>query len=424
MKRTLICVLLASALLVSKASAEDSSRAHPWPDSTPLTKQNLVFAIDGGALVRVDVLGQRLFRIRHSKTGKWTESALNRYGVFANRFPEVTFQQTKTNGTFALATKEAKLTISGKDGAIVLASADGKVLTRQAAPLYATNGGFEVPFSLTREDRLYGLGDVSRENIMRRGGVYEFWVRNVKAYIPVPVVLSNRGWGLLMNTTWRNKIDVGKSDPNQIVWSAARSNLDYYLFCGPDYRSLLDTYTSFSGRPALLPIWGYGFTYVCNENIDAFHMMNEALTFRREGMPCDVIGLEPGWMSKHYDFSIDKKWHPERFAIPKWASKGPHTFLGALQRKGFKLSLWLCCDYDLGVYEEQLLAGLNPVRDIAQKNLRDRRRSGRLRERRETEQASRRKAEGRDERRCAAGIGALVRAPQAVRRPGRPGFQT
>ena len=102
--------------------------------------------------------------------------------------------------------------------------------------------------------------------------------------------MSNRGWGLLMNTTWRNTIDVGKSDPDRMICTAPRSDLDYYLFCGPDYRSLLDTYTSFTGRPALLPVWGYGHTYVCNENIDAFNMMNEALTFRREKIPCDVIG--------------------------------------------------------------------------------------------------------------------------------------
>jgi len=52
------------------------------------------------------------------------------------------------------------------------------------------------------------------------------------------------------------------------------------------------------GRPTLLPIWGSGLTSVCNQNIDAFN---------------------------------------------------------ALQRKGLKLSLWLCCDYDLGVYEEMQL---------------------------------------------------------------------
>lgn len=361
MNRPWIYLLFVVALLCSEGRADNSRKTSGWPDSAPLTKRNLVLPLQGGALVRVDVLGERLFRIRHSKTGEWTESGLNRYGIFSTAFPDVAMEQTEANGAYVLLTKQARLSINRQDGAVTLAAADGKMLTQQAAPVYETNGGYRLQATLTKEERLYGLGDVSRENIMRRGGVYEFWVRNVKSYIPIPVVLSNRGWGLLMNTTWRNTIDVGKSEPDRIIWTAPRSDLDYYVFCGPDYRSLLDTYTSLSGRPALLPIWGYAFTYVCNENIDAFNLVNEALTFRREGMPCDVIGLEPGWMSKNYDGTTAKEWHPHRFPIPKWAPKGPHTFLGALERKGFKLSLWLCCDHDLAVYEEQQLAGQKPA---------------------------------------------------------------
>ncbi|MDD4870103.1 MAG: glycoside hydrolase family 31 protein [Kiritimatiellae bacterium] len=358
MKRTLIYLFFAGALFASEGRSEVTSKTPVWPDSAPLTKRNVVLALDGDASVRVDVLGERLFRIRYSKTKQWTESGLNRYGIFPTVFPEVTFEQAEANGIYTLTTKHAKLTISRKDGAVALVTADGKAVTRHSAPVYETNGGYEVRFALARDERLYGLGDVSRENVMRRGGSYEIWVKNVNSYIPIPVLFSSRGWGLLMNTTWRNTIDVGKKDPDQIICAAPRSDLDYYLFCGPDYRSLLDTYTSFTGRPALLPIWGYAFTYVCNQNIDAFNMINEGLTFRREGMPCDVIGLEPGWMSKNYDGTTAKAWHPQRFPIPYWAPKGPHTFLGALKRKGFKLSLWLCCDYDLGVYEEQLLAGI------------------------------------------------------------------
>lgn len=361
MNKTLTYLSLATALLLGDVIAGDAPQTPVWLDAAPLTKRTAVINLDGGAFVRVDVLGERLFRIRHSKTGRWTESGLNRYGIFATAFPDVAFKQTEANGVFTLATKQARLTVARKDGAITLAGTDGNPLTQQAPPRYEANGGYDIRFSLSRDERIYGLGDVSRENIMRRGGVYEFWVRNVKAYAPIPMMLSNGGWGLLMNTTWRNTMDIGKSEPDQIVCSAARSDLDYYLFCGADFRSLLDTYTSFSGRPALLPVWGYAFTYVCNENIDAFNMMNEALTFRREHMPCDVIGLEPGWMSKNYDGTTAKQWHPQRFPIPKWAPKGPHTFLGALKRKGFKLSLWLCCDYDLGIYEEQLLTGQKPV---------------------------------------------------------------
>jgi len=361
MHKTMMYVVLSGMFLVGVTEAADPRKATGWPDSAPLTKRNVVIALDQGVSVRVDVLGERLFRIRRSKTGQWTESALNRYGVLTAVFPDVAFEQADAGGVYTFMTKQARLAINRKDGQITLATPDGMALTEQTAPTHHVNGGYDIRFMLSKDERLYGLGDVNRDNIMRRGGAYEVWVRDVNSYIPVPVLMSNRGWGLLMNTTWRNTFDVGKSDPDRLICTAARGDVDYYLFTGPNYRDLLDTYTSFTGRPALLPIWGYAFTYVCNQNIDAFNMINEALTFRREGMPCDVIGLEPGWMSKHYDFSTAKKWHPDRFPIPYWAPKGPHTFFGALARKGFRLSLWLCCDYDLSVFEEQQLVGLKRV---------------------------------------------------------------
>ena len=354
---TLIALI---ALTGNSARAAESTTPPGWADSAPLTRRNVVVAVDGGAAVRIDVLGPQLFRVRHSKSAAWTESALNRYGVFSADFPEVEFKRAEAAGATTLATAQATLTVDRKDGAVSLAAAPGKLLTRQAPPVYQAGGGCDLRFSLAKDERIYGLGDSDRDNVMRRGGIYQMWVKNVASYIPVPMVLSNRGWGMLLNTTWRNTFDVGKTDPDALICSAPRSDVDYYLFCGPDYRSLLETDTSFTGRPALLPIWGYGLTYVCNENIDAFNLVNEALEFRRQAMPCDVIGLEPGWMSQNYDQTTRKQWHPERFPIPYWAPKGPHTFIGALARKGFKLSLWLCCNYDLGGYEEQCHAGRKP----------------------------------------------------------------
>jgi len=360
MQKLLMSLAVAVVLPIGLIAATEPVATPGWPDTAPLTRQNVVVPLENGGSVRVDVLGQRLFRVRHSKNGQWTESALNRYGILNAAYPEVAFDQSEADGSHVIRTQEAAITVHRKDGAVTFAAAGGKPLTQHAAPVYEDNGGYDIRFAMAKDERIYGLGDVNRDNVMRRGGVYEFWIRNVTSYIPIPVLLSNQGWGVLMNTTWRNTIDVGKADPDRITCSAPRSHLDYYLFCGSDYRGLLDVYTSFSGRPALLPIWGYGLTYVCNQNIDAFNMINEGLTFRREQIPCDVIGLEPGWMSTSYDFSIEKKWHADRFPIPYWAPKGPHTFFGALDRKGFKLSLWLCCDYDLGVFEEQQLAAQAP----------------------------------------------------------------
>jgi alpha-glucosidase (family GH31 glycosyl hydrolase) len=364
-QRRCIAVFVGTVSLLCAATCGGQTNAPVWLDRAPLTKQSAVFNVDKGGSVRVDVLGDRLFRIRYSKSGAWTESALNRYKILASSFPAVPFTQNEEKGVFALKTSQASLAIRRTDGGLVFAGADGRTLTEQPAPVYKENGGYDVRFGLAKDERIYGLGDVSRDNVMRRGGRYEVWVLNVTSYIPIPMALSSRGWGMLMNTTWRNTFDVGKSDPDAMICTAARSDVDYYLFCGADYRALLETYTSLTGRPALLPVWGYAFTYVCNQNIDAFNLVNEAMEFRRQDMPCDVIGLEPGWMSKNYDQSTKKTWHPQRFPIPYWAPKGPHTFLGALARKGFKLSLWLCCEYDLSVYEEQCVAGTAARPDAA-----------------------------------------------------------
>ena len=71
-----------------------------------------------------------------------------------------------------------------------------------------------------------------------------------------------------------------------------------------------------------------------------------------------MFSLEPGWMAKKYDFSIDKKWNTDRFYICDWMRGGkkprPYEFTQALLRYGFKLQLWLCCQHDFTAYEEKL----------------------------------------------------------------------
>lgn len=217
--------------------------------------------------------------------------------------------------------------------------------------------GYRLRFPLAAGELVYGLGDVSRANIQRRPGKYEIYVKNVHSYIPMPMFLTSKGRGVLVNTTWRNTIDVGAADTNAVVCTAKKSPIDFYVFTGRDYRELLDVYTQLTGRPALLPVFGYGFTYVCNQWIDQFGLMREAQDFRDRDLPCDTIGLEPGWMETFYDFRPDKMWDPQRFYFPYWCPKSSHTFISALGRMGFKLSLWLCCKYDLFRYEEELIGG-------------------------------------------------------------------
>lgn len=298
---------------------------------TPM-KKLLTFAAAAAALsaaavdLTVEKLTPALTRVRETGT---PGSGMNRYGVL-KAYPALE-TRTQAEGDVALA------------GARVSVKKVGK--------------GYRIRFPLDKDERVYGLGDVSRANIQRRPGKYEIWVKNVNSYIPIPMVITSKGRGLFMNTTWRNEIDVGEGDKDAIVCTAGESPVDFYVFTGRGYRELLDAYTDLTGRPALLPVFGYGYTYVANQFIDEFALVREAQDFRDRDLPCDVIGLEPGWMQVFYDFSTKKRWNPDRFYFPYWCPKSHHTFISALRRMGFRLSLWLCCDYDLYRYEEQLIGG-------------------------------------------------------------------
>jgi len=315
--------------------------------------------------MRAEALAPGIFRIRLSKDGEIKESPLVRYGLLDGSVRGKFKCDAKESASkAALSTAEATLEIATADGALSLKGKDGKeLLSAKGAPWSDASKGFGAAFKLSKDERLFGLGDVTRERLEKRGFRTRVWVQNVKSYVPLPVLSSTRGWAMVVNSSWRHFFDVGHDDKNILKFWGPRGELDFFLAAGDGLPSLLDRITDVTGKPCLLPLWAYGLTFVCNEKANAKEMLDDCLNMRREGIPCDTIGLEPGWMSKHYDASINKDWHLDRFYIPSWVRKpgdvsggNDQTFMGAARRLGFKVSLWLCEEYDLS-YEEERRAG-------------------------------------------------------------------
>lgn len=320
-----------------------------------------------GGLVRVDVLTPSTFRIRFSQNGEFKESGLSRYHILHEPEQECAYETEEGQNEVVISTSKARLTVSREDGRVSFCRADGeKLLFNGKAPESLDTKGFKVHFTVAPEDRIYGMGDVTRDRLEKRGFKRMMWVANVAAYVPITFLMGYRGWGLLLNTTWRHLADICAQDPNEMYFHAKGGTLDYYLFCGGSYEEILNDYTEIAGKPVMLPLSAYGLTYVCNENVDAFQMLQDARTFRQENIPCDIIGLEPGWMEQRYDTTVEKKWS-KKFHIPYWTDKEDLTFIGAAKRMGFKLSLWLCCEYDFSYYEEQLLGAQKLVDRTAEK---------------------------------------------------------
>ena len=217
----------------------------------------------------VETLSPRLWRVREQGSAG---SLMNRYGTVRD-FP-VLSSNLVADGAVSLA------------GAEITVAKDGE--------------GFRIRFPLDPDERVYGLGDASRANLQRRPGRYEVYVRNISSYIPIPMAVTSKGRGFFLNTTWPNVVDVGETDKDAVVCTAKKGTVDFYVFTGRDFRELLEVYTSLTGRPALLPAFAFGFSFVCNQWINAFDLLQEAREFRDRELPCDVLGLKPGWMENFW----------------------------------------------------------------------------------------------------------------------------
>ncbi len=217
------------------------------------------------------------------------------------------------------------------------------------------NAGFDIQVALSGNERLFGLGDESRSCIMKRGRTALIKQENVRSYGPIPFVMSSRGWGLLINCTYAHIFDLGQSEPDILHIYSSAGSLDFFVFTGDDMRDALKLYTEVSGRPAMLPKSAYGLTFVMNEDANARTLLDDALRFKERKIPCDIFGLEPSWMSVHYDDTTEKKWDPGRFSFPSWQPAGYYgswSFIYNLNKMGYMLSLWLCITYDLFWKEE------------------------------------------------------------------------
>ena len=365
--------------------------------------------INDGLTVSVEACSESIFRIKVSPRKDFTESLMERYGIIKTDWTEVDTKVSDKGGVWTLATPAYSLTINKKTGAMAVKDAKGgnvirevrfltaddkvctslkEVINEKYADLnvVANNGGIigddegkfgevdkhEIPasdaistISIRMEDgeRFYGGGSTSRDHIQHRGELLRMWTTYQHTEIPMPFMMSSRGWGVYNNSTRKSFFDVGSQNKSQFNILTTYDEADFYLMMGKDMPAVLNEYTLVTGRTYVLPKWAYGLCFGPNMLENQFDILNDAVRFRQFEVPCDVFWLEPQWMEKRYDFSTEKKWNYEKFSPePYWEkNKTPKTishrlFVGKLRSMGFHLGLWLCEEYDLSIQEEDNIA--------------------------------------------------------------------
>ena len=180
---------------------------------------------------------------------------------------------------------------------------------------------------------------------------------------PVPFYVSTKGYGVYVDTARVPLVHVARLTPKdaaepgdknsreltnstQALYAARhphgrtevvfelwgnQKGVEVYVFGGPTVREAVQRYNLFSGGGAVPPLWGLGLKYRTFTSADQASVLKVGQSLRSMKIPCDMLGLEPGWQSHAYSCSL--AWSKERFP-------GPEAMLQELQQAGFKVNLW------------------------------------------------------------------------------------
>ena len=241
-----------------------------------------------------------------------------------------------------------------------------------------TRRGFLIEFPLEDDANIYGFG-LQLKQFNHRGKKLRLAVNadptsaNGDSHAPVPFFVTNKGYGMYFDTAryievycgyLRNGASCAAADPEESelktsldelyavrktenavmqVLIPAAEGVDVYVMEGETITDIVSQYNMLSGGGCDVPEWGLGVLYRCYEKYTQDEILSMARYFKNSNIPCDIIGLEPGWQTHAY---------PCTFV---WSDRFPEPgkMIDELKEMGIHLNLWqnAFCHKDSPIHE-------------------------------------------------------------------------
>ena len=203
--------------------------------------------------------------------------------------------------------------------------------------------GYLLRIPLVPNEIVYGLG-LQLQSLIQRGLKKKLRVNadpkmdTGDSHAPVPFYVTTAGYGVLVDTAryatfyCGNKKRKGRAnEANEVLIEIpVAEGADVYVFGGPTLREAVQRYNLFSGGGPLPPRWGLGMWYRAKSDYQQAELIGLADEFRERRIPCDVIGLEPGWQTHSYSCSY------------VWSKNYPNPagMLAEMTKRNYHVNLW------------------------------------------------------------------------------------
>ncbi len=212
------------------------------------------------------------------------------------------FDFSKTEKLATVTTSQVSVSIGFRSGSLIFKDHAGKPLLAAAYTLprrYVADviNGEKVyhvtdRFSPGATEGLYGLGQHQNGVFNYRGTVIRLAQNNTD--IAIPLLLSNRGYGIFWNTASDSMFDNRFATELSLTANAADA-IDYYFIYGPEVDQVVHQYRDLTGHAPLFGKWAYGFVQSKDRYKSAKELLDVAGEYRSQHVPLDFIVQDWFW---------------------------------------------------------------------------------------------------------------------------------
>jgi len=225
---------------------------------------------------------------------------------------------------------------------VMYQDAQGRLLTDVSSKNMAymddnDKGHTVVELLLSVGELVYGLGERFTP-FVKNGQVVEMWnedggTSSQIAYKNIPFYLSNRGYGVLVDSNADVAFEIASEKVSRVQFSLPQERMSFMIFAGPKPKDVLTRYTALTGRPALVPAWSFGLwlttSFTTSYDEETVNTFIDGM-FERN-IPLHVFHFDCFWMRKYT--WCDFTWDPDVFPDPE-------AMLSRLKARDLKISIW------------------------------------------------------------------------------------